>query len=212
MKTASAFSTDPDDAISASAAAEILLRALDGLPDIVMVYATEHHASQAMMDALSAALPGVALIGGTSCGGVMTDKGFHSSPSGALGLFGMRDAAGAYGVGFAPVGDDAKAAGAAAMAAALADAGREFECPTLVWCCQPPGSEERVLSGIEAVVGERTPIIGGSSADETIAAVCGRARTAAPVAIAAETPQIEIPEASGAAHSRLKPNTVRASK
>ena len=169
MKTASAFSTDPDDAISASAAAEILLRALDGLPDIVMVYATEHHASQAMMDALSAALPGVALIGGTSCGGVMTDKGFHSSPSGALGLFGMRDAAGAYGVGFAPVGDDAKAAGAAAMAAALADAGREFECPTLVWCCQPPGSEERVLSGIEAVVGERTPIIGGSSADETIA-------------------------------------------
>jgi hypothetical protein len=32
---------------------------------------------------------------------------------------------------------------------------------------------------------------------------------APPVAIAAETPQIEMPEASGAAHSRLKPNQVR---
>ncbi len=31
----------------------------------------------------------------------------------------------------------------------------------------------------------------------------GRARMAEPVAMAAETPQIEIPEASGAAHSRL---------
>jgi hypothetical protein len=31
----------------------------------------------------------------------------------------------------------------------------------------------------------------------------GRARIAAPVVIAADTPQMEIPEASGAAHSRL---------
>ena len=37
----------------------------------------------------------------------------------------------------------------------------------------------------------------------------GRARIAAPVAIAAETPQIEIPEASGAAHSRLKRKNLR---
>ena len=31
----------------------------------------------------------------------------------------------------------------------------------------------------------------------------GRARIAPPVAMAAETPQMEMPEASGAAHSRL---------
>jgi len=35
---------------------------------------------------------------------------------------------------------------------------------------------------------------------------------APPVAIAAATPQIEMPEASGAAHSRLKPNHLRATK
>ena len=40
----------------------------------------------------------------------------------------------------------------------------------------------------------------------------GRARIAAPVVMAAETPQIEMPEASGAAHSRLKPKYLRARK
>ena len=40
----------------------------------------------------------------------------------------------------------------------------------------------------------------------------GRARMAAPVAMAAETPQIETPEASGAAHSRVKLKYRRAMK
>src|SRR5882672_7831894 len=39
--------------------------------------------------------------------------------------------------------------------------------------------------------------------EETMTGTIGRARIAPPVAIAAETPQIEMPEASGAAHSRL---------
>ena len=34
----------------------------------------------------------------------------------------------------------------------------------------------------------------------------------AAVAMAADTPQIEMPDASGAAHSRLKPNHLRATK
>ena len=40
----------------------------------------------------------------------------------------------------------------------------------------------------------------------------GRARMAPPVAMAAETPQMEIPEASGAAHSRLNLKYFRAIK
>src|SRR6476646_8009940 len=51
-----------------------------------------------------------------------------------------------------------------------------------------------------------------TTSEETITATTGRARMAAPVAIAADTPQIEMPEASGAAHSRLKPNQVRATR
>ena len=51
-----------------------------------------------------------------------------------------------------------------------------------------------------------------TTSEDTITGTSGRARMAPPVAIAAETPQIEMPEASGAAHSRLKPNHLRATK
>jgi hypothetical protein len=48
-----------------------------------------------------------------------------------------------------------------------------------------------------------------TTSEETITATIGLALIAAAVAIAADTPQIEMPEASGAAHSRLKPNHFR---
>jgi hypothetical protein len=51
-----------------------------------------------------------------------------------------------------------------------------------------------------------------TTSDDTSTGTTGRARMAPPVAIAADTPQIEMPEASGAAHSRLKPNHLRATK
>src|ERR1700739_2119638 len=51
-----------------------------------------------------------------------------------------------------------------------------------------------------------------TTSDDTRMGTAGRARIALPVAIAAETPQIEIPEASGAAPSRLQPNHLRAAK
>ena len=51
-----------------------------------------------------------------------------------------------------------------------------------------------------------------TTSEDTSTGMSGRARIAPPVASAADTPQIEIPEASGAAHSRLKPNHLRATK
>src|SRR5579871_3894759 len=51
-----------------------------------------------------------------------------------------------------------------------------------------------------------------TTSEDTMTGTMGLARMAAPVVMAAETPQIEIPEASGAAHSRLKPKTFRAIK
>jgi hypothetical protein len=49
-----------------------------------------------------------------------------------------------------------------------------------------------------------------TTSEDTSTGTSGRARMAPPVAIAADTPQIEMPEASGAAHSREKPNHLRA--
>src|SRR5271169_2458115 len=49
-----------------------------------------------------------------------------------------------------------------------------------------------------------------TTSEDTMIATTGRARMEAPVAMAADTPQIEMPEASGAAHSRLNLNQVLA--
>ncbi len=168
MKTASAFSTLPESAAAAEAAAAMLTAALGPRVDLLLVYTTEHHASAPMLSALSRIFPDAQIVGGTSCGGVMTEAGFHTSSDGAVGLFGIADLHGSYGVGASEMGEGAFAAGAAAIERALVEAGRDFETPTLVWCCQPPGDEESVIAGIQSVIGGATPIIGGSSADETI--------------------------------------------
>src|SRR5207253_11511214 len=51
-----------------------------------------------------------------------------------------------------------------------------------------------------------------TTSEATMIGTMGQARIAPPVAIAADTPQNEIPDASGAAHSRLKLNHLRAKK
>src|SRR5882672_5681817 len=51
-----------------------------------------------------------------------------------------------------------------------------------------------------------------TTSEETMIATAGRARIALPVAMAADTPQMEMPEASGAAHSRLNLKYLRATK
>lgn len=169
MKIATAFSLADCAEQAAFETSRDLHRRLGGAPQLLVLYATEHRAEPSLLAALRAHLPGVQIVGGTSCGGVMTEQGFHSGPEGAVGALGVIDAEGAYGVGAAPLAQDPKAAGALAVERALAAAGRDFEIPNLVWCCQPPGCEEDVLAGVQSVIGAQTPVIGGSSADESIA-------------------------------------------
>ena len=149
-------------------AVSALVAALGGAPDFLVVYATEHHADPALIEALAAGAPGAQIIGGTSCGGVMTEAGFHTGADGAIGLLGVCDPDGAYGVGAAPLAASPFAAGAEAIQKALSAAGRDYEAPILIWCSQPPGCEEQVIDGIQSIVGPKTPIVGGSSADEAI--------------------------------------------
>ena len=85
MRIRSGFSLGADTAKAASEAVDRLIAELGARPDFMVLYATEHHAKAPLIDALMQAAPGVTLIGGTSCGGVMTERGFHSGPSGAIG-------------------------------------------------------------------------------------------------------------------------------
>ena len=95
-------------------------------------------------------------------------NGFHSADGVGLGLFGIRDEDGDYGVGVALVDDDPRASGAEAIQKAISSAGRPGEPPDLVWINGVPGHEEAVLIGIQDVLGPDVPIAGGSSADNTV--------------------------------------------
>ncbi|MGF1447006.1 MAG: FIST signal transduction protein [Pikeienuella sp.] len=136
-----------------------------------------HHASHWKPEALRAAAatlwPGVALHGGTSCCGVMSEGGTATVSGTGLGGFALWDRDGDFGSAARPIGDCPRSAALAATEAALEAAGRTGESPDLVWLTAAPGSEEAVLAGVEEIVGAGTPIIGGSAADNEIAGTWG---------------------------------------
>lgn len=168
MKIANAWSTAENTEEAVRTAYDKVYRELDGPPDWLVVYTSVKHDVLAVMNTLHRIAPDVSLHGGTSCLGVMTEDGFHTVNGVGLGLFGLKDPAGRYGVGSIENSDDPRAAGAAAAREALAAAGVTDKAPAMIWLTSAPGVEEDVLSGIEDVVGSHVPIAGGSSADNTI--------------------------------------------
>lgn len=121
------------------------------------------HDDVALSAWLTERFPGAAVLGGTSCGGVMSDDGL-----GSIGLLLIEDPDGSYGSAATALGDDPAAAAEAALGTALERAGCAGELPELIWIYQSPGHEEAVLAGLRRVVGERCPIVGGSSADDDV--------------------------------------------
>ncbi|ABV93634.1 conserved hypothetical protein [Dinoroseobacter shibae DFL 12 = DSM 16493] len=109
------------------------------------------------------AVPGQ-VHGATSCLGAMSDGGVTDG----VAIFAIEDPDGAYGTALAPFDTDPAAAARTATVNALAAADRLGEKPELVWLSSTPGAEEEVLAGIEAVLGEDVPIIGGSAADDDV--------------------------------------------
>ncbi len=166
---ATAHSLESEPEIAARQAADGLRARLGRAPDFVVAFATEHLARPGFAAALSEALPGAAVFGGTSCRGVLTEQGFHTGPDGAAALLGICDEEGDYGVGAASLDGDPAAAAAAALSAALEQAGRPFESPSLIMVIQPPGEEEAILEGLTRIAGPHCPVLGGSSADEALA-------------------------------------------
>ena len=165
-------------AVTTNPAAELALADLAGqlglqpggvAPDFIALHFAESLASAFGAQAQSAFAGVAALHGGTSCLGVMTDKGVATTGGTGSGAFAIFDPDGSYGTGAAELGDDPRAAARGAALAALSQAGREGESPALVWLTAAPGAEEAVLAGVREVVGDKTPVVGGSSADNTIA-------------------------------------------
>lgn len=155
------------DTVVAVRALELEAAKLDAVPDFLCVFYDETHDDRLIHDFLAARFPGVPVLGGTSCGGAMSEKGLGGD--GSIGLLAVTDPDGEYGVGSAELTGDAASAAEHALHLALERAGCPGELPELIWIYQAPGQEEQVIAGLRRVVGDRCPIIGGSAADNAVA-------------------------------------------
>ena len=108
------------------------------------------------------------LHGGSSCLGVMSERGAAIEHGDAIGAFAIWDAKGDYGSASAILGTTPREAAARATRDALQKAGRVGEAPDIVWLTAAPGTEEAVLRGIKDIVGRHVLILGGSSADNDV--------------------------------------------
>jgi hypothetical protein len=97
----------------------------------------------------------------------MTEDGLGGA--GSIALLLIEDPDGNYGTAGVELEGDIAACAEHALHAALENADCAGELPELIWIYQAPGQEEAAIEGLRRVVGERCPIIGGSSADNTVA-------------------------------------------
>ncbi len=163
MKIATAWTTE----IHADAVMEAYARLtgqLGSAPNMLLLHCSTGYDMEKIAERFAALDNKMAIHGGTSFSGVMTESGIHSQSSEGLGLFGVCDEHGNYGTGSAPIGDEPQKAAKNALLQALEQAGRSGEIPYLILMTAALGYEEELISGIEAIVGQAVPIIGGSSA------------------------------------------------
>lgn len=135
-------------------------------PQLVFAFYGCEHDDRLLHEYLSARFPQAALVGGSSSGGFMTHRGVMGPQ--ALGLMLVHDDDGDYGAAAGPLGSDAALTAETLLLQALASCGCSGELPELIWVYQAPGREEAVIEGLRRVVGDRCPIIGGSSADNDV--------------------------------------------
>lgn len=138
-------------------------------PSYLMVQCSASHGLGILGERLRARWPGTRLHVATSCLGSLTEERCAIGEGTALAMWAIVDPAGDYGAAAGPLDGDPAAAAARVVRAALADAARLGESPALVWISSVPGVEEDVIAGIQRVVGESVPIVGGSAADDEIA-------------------------------------------
>lgn len=168
MKIATAWSIISDTEVAIAAAYDQLIKRLGDTPNLLLLYGSVPYDWERALVLLGTLAPGVPVHGGTSCLGIMTEEGFHSHQGVGMGLFGIIDTMGSYGVSAVSAGTDARAAATQATQHALKQAGREGEIPAMAWITTVPGHEEQVIKGIEDVLGSNVPITGGSSGDNTV--------------------------------------------
>ncbi|WP_428260502.1 FIST signal transduction protein [Gallibacter sp. Marseille-QA0791] len=156
------------NANAAAAGREVALQVKEDLDNMKMafVYSGVQYDQKEFIDAISAELPGVPLIGNTSFTGVMTPDGFISGEDGFAGIMAISDDELSVGVAGMPKEGTARETGHKVAEKALKAAGKT-EAPAYFYMSAPSGEEEYYLKGITEVIG-RVPFFGGTAADNTI--------------------------------------------
>ena len=149
MKIATSWSSAKDARTAAAAAYRSLADQLGATPQLLFLSASAAYDWEAFAPTLHELAPAVPIHGASSCMGVMTESGFHGQGGRGLGMLGILDPRGAYGVGAVRKTGDPRSAAARAARGALEQAGRPGEVPSLVWITVAPGNEELVLEGLQ---------------------------------------------------------------
>ncbi|WP_201158522.1 FIST signal transduction protein [Rhodobaculum claviforme] len=168
MQIATGMSSAPCATAAVQEVAAQMGLAARGRPDFTALHFSVAWPAGQVQTAAAAAF-GAALHGGSSCLGVMTERGPAIENGRGMGGLAIWDPDGAYGTSMQPLGDSPRDAARRATEAALHAADRPGEAPDLVWLTVAPGHEESVLDGIKDVLGGHAQIVGGSSADNDIA-------------------------------------------
>lgn len=109
---------------------------------------------------------GKAIIGGSSSGGLMTEKGFYDQDT--IGLLLLEDTDGEYGVADGVFDENPEKLAETVLAQALDNCNCTGQLPELIWLYQTPGHEEAVMRGLRNIVGDHCPIMGGTAADNDV--------------------------------------------
>ncbi len=138
------------------------------VPSFLFVLSTVTYNNKIIMHELNALMGNTKLIGGTTCIGLFTERGYCSENNRALGLFGIKDDQGCFGIAALSLSNNPLSDGQEVIRKALNNAGRPGELPTMILLTSAPGHEEALINGIMSVVGDEVPIFGGTAADNTI--------------------------------------------
>ena len=154
----------------ARVAAERLTHRLSAAPHQVIVFYTEDLSAESLCETLTSIWPDTPIHGCSSCGGFMTEEGMFEpdDDGGVLGLWGIHDAQGSFGSALSMLEDDPVVAAQTALMEAIEVADRAGEAPELIWLTATPGDEERIIDGLQQLVGTNIPIQGGSAADNQV--------------------------------------------
>jgi len=164
VKVATAFSLQAGSELAVQEVIADIRQKLGAAPHLLLIYFTELHDGNVLVTQLKAAFPDCQITGCSSCQGIMTEAGYHSTEGRALACWALRDEKGAYGCALAPLTLSIEATVQGLLDQAMRRCERPGELPQLVWLHASPGHEERIMAAIETRLGRSVAIVGGSAA------------------------------------------------